>query len=242
MLYFASLIRQSMAVCRRTQPIPQDFEHALKESFVSVDDLSCFLTPPASIKPVQMLLPSPTPEDESDFTIIPLLDSHLSGERDRSSSLHIPKHFPEFPSKHTYRHTPVFTEREQDPQKIRERATEDGRHGEEALRRLARASFRNSQSTGVARREKRLWGRKSENMETMFEKTVKALAKQKSTSDAVAPTQLLDGMLKSDSVQKIAGPPTIELAPIVNCEREFWRKPASAARKTEKTVDIMDNI
>jgi hypothetical protein len=34
--------------------------------------------------------------------------------------------------------TAVFIGRDNDPRKIRERAAEDGRHGEEALRKLAR--------------------------------------------------------------------------------------------------------
>lgn len=221
-----------MLSSRRLQPIPPDFEHALRQSFVSVDDLSPYLKSLPAVEPVRTLLPSPPP-DEDAFTALPSLGPALSGEEDRVRSAYIPKHFPEFPSKHTYRHTPVFTDREHDPRKIRERATEDGRLGEEALRKLARAAFKDNQ-LAAASRDKKLWGRKNENLETMFEKTIKGLAKkaQRSAADAAPSMDITSGEQKPPRPKL---PIHFELGPIVNCERDFWRKTASATgRKAEK--------
>ncbi|KAJ9244561.1 transcriptional regulator family: Bromodomain transcription factor [Paecilomyces variotii] len=231
-LRFAAYVRQSMLSSRRLQPIPPDFEHALRQSFVSVDDLSPYLKSLPAVEPVRTLLPSPPPEEDA-FTALPSLGPALSGEEDRVRSAYIPKHFPEFPSKHTYRHTPVFTDREHDPRKIRERATEDGRLGEEALRKLARAAFKDNQ-LAAASRDKKLWGRKNENLETMFEKTIKGLAKkaQRSAADAAPSMDITSGEQKPPRPKL---PIHFELGPIVNCERDFWRKTASATgRKAEK--------
>jgi hypothetical protein len=225
-----------MSVSRRTQPIPQDFELALRENLISVDDLPPYIKSMQPVDPIPTTLPSPPPEKDpfDDFAGMPVLDSHLSGEDDRVRNPHIPAHFPQFPSKHTYRHTPVFTEREVDPRKLRERATEDGRHGEEALRKLARAAFKDPQGSGGGR-EKRLWGRKNENAESMFEKTMKALTKK-------AQKTVTESAPGSQSEAKAKASATVELGPIVNCERVFWRKPASATtRKTDKPVDVKES-
>lgn len=243
LLKFASYVRQSMLSCRRLQPIPQDFEHALRRSFLCADDLLPYLTPAPIVESIPTLLPTPPLEDDL-FKDLPCLGSELDGENDRARSAHIPKHFPQFPSRHTYRYTPVFTEREHDPRKIRERATEDGRHGEEALRKLARAA---SQEThlGAVGREKKLWGRRMESMDSMFEKTIKGLAKrmQKNASANVA-AEMDEGPLAEQEVK----PPRsgallgLELGPIVNCERDLWRRTtASGARRPdEKPIDAKD--
>jgi hypothetical protein len=67
------------------------------------------------------------------------LGEELNGESEKRTKSYIPRQFPSFPSKHTYKSTDVKTERETDPRKIREKATEEARHGEEALRRLVKA-------------------------------------------------------------------------------------------------------
>lgn len=235
-MHFALYVRQSMSVCRRTQPIPQDFELALRKNFISIDDLPFYVKSMKPIGPVPTTLPSPPPEKDplDDFVDMPILHSSLSGEDDRTRNRHIPAHFPLFPSIHTYRSTSVFPEREDDPRKLRERATEDGRHGEEALRKLARAAFKDVQGPGVSR-DKRLWGRKHESVESMYEKTMKALIKksQKATTEAAPWSQ-------SEPNARVAA--TIELGPIVNCERGFWRKSASiCARTNDKPVDVKDS-
>ena len=239
---FTSYVRQSMLASRRIQPIPQDFELALKKHHLSPDELLPFLKPLPNVEPTPTLLQSPPPAEDA-FKAVSFLGSQLSGEDDRARSAHIPKHFPEFPSKHTYHYTPVFTERELDPRKIRERATEDGRHGEEALRKLARAAFQDNQ-LGSAGRDKKLWGRRVESMDSMFEKTLKGMAKkfQKNTTvpgtTTTVPMEIDYGAGADVDVKpsRSKGSMHLELPPIINCERDLWRRTtASGSQRREES-------
>lgn len=226
-----------MLSARRIQPIPQDFEHALKRFRLSPDDLLPHLKPAPSDKPTPTLLPSPSPEIEISKTL-PFLTA-LSSEDDFASRPYIPKHFPSFPSKHTYSATAVFIARDNDPRKIRERAAEDGRHGEEALRKLASAAFRDNQ-TGSSGRDKKLWGRRMDSMESMFEKTTKGLLKKygkDSHSTLTSSAMEIDSGRPSDADTKsrLKLSLNMELGPIVNCERDLWRRTPSTRRAEEKT-------
>ena len=230
----ATHVRQSMLSSRRVQPIPQDFEHALKRHRLRIDDLPPYLTrsPNAELSPSLAGRESPPQEDL--LRGLPFLGPQLSGEVDRAQCRHIPNHLPQFPSRHTYRYTPVFTEREQDPRKIRERATEDGRHGEDALRKLARAAFQDNQLTSTGQ-DKKLWGRKTETMDSMFEKTVKSLVKKMQLPSAPVPGSAME--IDSGHVDpqvkrsKTKVPLGIELPPIINCERDFWRRSAAPGNR-----------
>ncbi|KAL4974069.1 transcription factor TFIID complex subunit 8 C-term-domain-containing protein [Aspergillus desertorum] len=241
LLRLASYVRTSMLSCRRLQPIPHDFEYALKRHSLPVGSLVPYLQPTLKIEPVPAQLPSPPPEEEDDFKVLPSLEPELSGEDDRARSTYIPKHFPEFPSKHTYRHTPVYTERERDPRIIRERAADDGRHGEEALRKLARAAFKDNHA-GFGGRAKKRWGGKTESFESMFDKTVKGLSK-KAPNNVVAASagnfnaMEVDSSTAPDSEGKPGGSkglPGVELPPIINCERGFWRRNAAPGRQRQE--------
>ncbi|KAJ5930178.1 hypothetical protein N7466_005671 [Penicillium verhagenii] len=233
----STYVRQSMMASRRISPIPPDFEHALSRVNLSPDDLRPYLTSPKTFVPIPTFLPSPPPEDELKLKL-PFLNA-LRGEETVTNRSYIPKHFPDFPSKHTYSATAVFTERDSDPRKIRERAAEDGRHGEEALRKLASAAFRDN-PTSSSGKDKKLWGRRLESMETMFEKTVKGLAKklQKDHKDPAAP--MLGSAMDIDSGKPSDGDGKarsaswhFEMGPIVNCERDSWRRPATGSRGKE---------
>lgn len=249
-----------MTASRRIQPIPQDFEFALRRAFVGTDELLPHIKPfdaAATEKDVQpTLLPSPPPEEDDLFNAfngMPVLSKDLSGEDERQRTSYIPAHFPHFPSKHTYRFTPVYTERETDPRKIRELAMEDSRYGEESLRKLARAAFKDTHAAGTGKGEKRLWGRKHESTESMFEKTIRGLMKR-SQKPATVPA---DGQQPSDAQGAAAATAaaaaaqkenkismaSLDLAPIVNCERDFWRKSksATATQKAEKLPDMKDS-
>lgn len=231
-----------MLSSRRIQPIPHDFEHALKRSRLSPDDLKPYIEAPPPTSPIPTLLPSPPPEDEVSRKL-PFLNA-LRGEESESNRSYVPSHFPDFPSKHTYSATAVFTERDSDPRKIRERAAEDGRHGEEALRKLASAAFRDN-PTSSSSRDKKLWGRRTESMETMFERTVKGLAKklpkdshgQSAISSAVGSAMDIDSGPPADSDAKARSKLSwnLELGPIVNCERDFWRRATSGRSTEDKT-------
>lgn len=231
-----------MVSSRRLQPIPHDFEHALKRVRISPDDLSPYLQTTKPVAPTPTLLPSPPPEDEL-ARKLPFLNA-LKGEEGRTNRSYVPQGFPDFPSKHTYSTTAVFTERDSDPRKIRERAAENGRHGEEALRKLASAAFRDIPTTSSGK-DKKLWGRRMESMETMFEKTVKGLAKksQKDRLASVPAGAAISSAMEIDSVPATDGEVkapskvswNLEMGPIVNCERDLWRRPAAASAREEKT-------
>ena len=243
----SSYVRQSMNASRRVQPIPPDFEHAFGRVNISLDSLRPLLKTSISDVPTPILLPpSPPPEDEL-IRKIPFLNT-LREEEKTEARPYIPKHFPDLPSKHTYSSTPILTERDNDPRKIRERAAEDGRHGEEALRKLAAAAFRGDNVGTSSGKEKKLWGRRMESMETMFEKTVKGLAKkiQKDQKDPLGPApagSVLSSAMEIDSHHADADAKSkakhtwnMEMGPIVNCERDYWRRPATGPRvKEEKT-------
>ncbi|KAJ5475696.1 hypothetical protein N7539_007983 [Penicillium diatomitis] len=245
LLHVAKFVRQSMLSSRRLQPIPQDFDYALNHHRITPDDLRPYLkTPPTGIH-TRVLPPSPPPEDEVKRKL-PFLNS-LRHEESETNRSYVPKHFPDFPSKHTYSSTPVFTERDNDPRKIRERAAEDGRHGEEALRKLASAAYRNS-PTGVSGRDKKLWGRRAESMETMFEKTIRGLTKKLQKDPLSVPganvvsaggsAMEIDSGLVGDadkSRTKLLG--DLDMGPIVNCERDYWRRTtAASSRNVEDKV------
>lgn len=186
-----------------------------------------------------MSIPLETPRDDelSDYSDPLIIHPSLSGAEERAQAKHIPPHFPQFPSLHTYRHTPVYPERELDVRKIRERATEDGRHGEEALRKLVRARLKDPSARGVGHSEKRLWGRGLESMETMFENTVRELSR-KSQRDDFEKNGLfhVDG---SGATGRTKSPPLgAELAPIINCESHLLRKtPSTTAQKAGTRIN-----
>lgn len=232
-----------MLASRRIQPIPHDFEHAFTRGRVSLDDLLPSVKSNRPVAPVPLLLPSPPPEDEVTRKL-PFLNA-LKVEEGSTNRSYVPKHFPDFPSKHTYSATAVFTERDSDPRQIRERAAEDGRHGEEALRKLASAAFRDN-PTSSSGKDKKLWGRRMESMETMFEKTVKGLVKKLQKDPLASISAPMDAGLSS-SMDIDLGPAdghararskvswNIEMGPIVNCERDLWRRTTASGQGEEKT-------
>jgi len=243
LLRLSSYVHQSMLSSRRIQPIPHDFEHALKCGRLSPDDLKPYVKAPPSSSHIPALLPSPPPEDEVSRKL-PFLNA-LRVEESESNRSYVPSHFPDFPSKHTYAATAVFTERDSDPRKIRERAAEDGRHGEEALRKLASAAFRDN-PTSSSSRDKKLWGRRPESMETMFERTVKGLAKKlpkdshghSALGATMSSAMEIDSGLPADPDTKARSKMSwnLEMGPIVNCERDFWRRNTSTRNVEEKTL------
>lgn len=113
---------------------------------------------------------------------------------------------------------------------IRERATEEGRLGEEALRKLS-AAAKDDLLPSTSRREKKLWARKNEDMDSMFNKAAKALMKKT--------TPKKDDNARNDAESKPKKP---DLGPIVNYERVYWRKdPAAEAQRTEKKPTASDS-
>jgi transcription initiation factor TFIID subunit 8 len=130
-----------MHSARRTETVTSDWVHALKAvgmvgSSIVEKHLDTGSVPPSLLQPSfsPPRPPSPPPHD-----LDGLLGPDLSGKADKDARKYIPAHFPSFPSKHTWKATPVYTSRESDPRKIREKATEEGILAEQSLRKLMAA-------------------------------------------------------------------------------------------------------
>jgi transcription initiation factor TFIID subunit 8 len=127
-----------MLSSRRSLPTPLDFEFALRCEGLTARLLKPHLKNPIPVAKLQpKFILNPTKE-RVHVPIGAILGEELSGASDKLAKRFIPKKFPSFPSKHTYKTTAVRSEREADPRRIREMATETARHGEEALRRLVK--------------------------------------------------------------------------------------------------------
>jgi Transcription factor TFIID complex subunit 8 C-term len=218
-----------MLSARRTAPMPTDFESAIRSLNLPWPDDQL---KPFTIEPIinPSLLPTPPPEDafHREFQLpASILGPGLNGRADEWKDNYIPSHLPPFPSQHTYKDTPVFPEREVDPRRIRELATEEGKLGEEALRKLAGAvKAENTISTELETRQddpakvQKVDARREEAMDSMFEATMRNILK--STSDGVENR--------------------LELGPIVNCEKRFLMQdsaPTTRRRPPDQTRPLL---
>ena len=214
MLHFCADVRRSMTASRRTAPIAPDFEtafHSLSVPYPS-DQLERYKTAPPINTP---LLPTPPPEDPfHNIREIPLrmLGPGLDASEERKHEPWIPSHLPAFPSKHTYKDTPVLSERVTDPRRIRELATQEGKLGEEALRKLAGA-----QRTDTTAQQQLTASRGRGGCRMPPEQAIEALFKE--TMRAMMAEQTGDQGGK------------LELGPIVNCEKVYRMPEMPVVRK-----------
>lgn len=203
-----------MLNARRAQPTPLDFKFALAEFDLPISSLEPHLHPP--IPPEQILIQlEPMPIDELPTTtthLDSLLGADLSGEPDRLSKPYIPKKFPPFPSKHTYKWTEKESARETDPRKIREEAAKAARQGEEALRRLTKVAKAGKEKDvkNVASRDP-----KSKQRHKLWEQTME---------------HLWSGQGQVDMTGKDAGEED-DRGLIVNANRLFYKKGTPAKRR-----------
>ena len=233
MAHYLADVRQSMLSCRRTQPIPQDFLQSLHTHQLSLRSLLLHLDPPVSPSRTQFPLQTDIAQD-SDEQHLRLLGPLLNEDPNEKLRAYIPRHFPELPSKHTYKATPEFPEHEQDPRKVREKATEEGRLGEEALRRLVGAGAgksaqespqgRKAQSARAVRDQ--LW------METM----------QAVTQDIPNGIDVdMEAGIGKDK-QKEGDPPSVSSTryghpgSAVNAEKKYWRQPGLQRKEANGSI------
>lgn len=138
MLELLHYVRTAMHGSRRTRPSATDFEMALSlmpnSSSTSYLTSQVKLSIPEEISCPAMSLRGPPPTSPPDLSglLQPLVE-----KRPRA---YIPAHFPILPPRHAWMSTPVYSERERDPRKMREKATEEGMMAEQALRKLATAA------------------------------------------------------------------------------------------------------
>jgi len=177
---------RSMYAARRTTPIAPDFDSAFYALDLPLpdDQLSPYASKPEINRP---LLPTPPPDDEFHHTHeLPeqLLGPELSRQQDLKRFSFNTSSLPPVPSAHTYRDTAVFLQRETDSKRIRELATEEGKLGEQALRKLAGAAklevaLSTEPETRYVkdRRPRRLRRMPILTEEAMFEETMRDLLK-----------------------------------------------------------------
>lgn len=214
-----------MTSCRRVQPIPQDFLHALYTNQISLRSLIPQLRPPVPPDKSQFVLEvEPTAQEEAADPAV--LRRILNDEPAEQVTSHIPSNFPAFPSQHTYKSAPVFSKREEDPRKIRELAMEEGRLAEESIRRLLSAS-----SGQISTKPKAVGGAK---------KSLRAVRDEiwKETMLAVG-TDTVPGMgsnsqdfERRDHEQTSSSATALEqvrVSAAVNSDKRYWRKSATAS-------------
>lgn len=232
---FAAGVRQSMLSCRRTQAIAQDFLQALHTHQLSLRALLPHLRPPVPKRRARIVLPceSPIREEEYDYQFLGTTLGDASVEQGR---YYVPEHFPAFPSKHTYKATAEYPDREEDPRKIRERATEEGRLGEEALRRLV--SARTADRPSLARSGQRVQSIRSKRDELWKETMEAASAKYIAEHSRNANDMELDLSEHEPGLSKTPNSDYGRISSAVNADRKFWRKPAPTQRSSEGGKNI----
>lgn len=221
MLKLLSKVRLSMVAARRTAPIATDFETAIRVLHIPRpdDQLEPYKTEPFINPP---LLPTPPPEDAF-HNIVELAPSFLGPELGGHGELHRfafnTGALPELPSAHTFKYTPVYPYREADTRKIRELATQEGKLGEQALRKLAGAvrldaahslDLEGSRPKSAPRQRKRWKNTVSVSEEAVFEETLRDLLAKE--------------------------PGGFELGPIVTCEKAY-RMPDDRQLKRRAPAD-----
>ncbi|KAI9763699.1 MAG: hypothetical protein M1840_009172 [Geoglossum simile] len=230
MIHQLSTIATSMISCRRSQPTPQDFAFALWKENLSLLSLEPHLQSSIAPSISQQSLPTPPPEDPPNMPLSPILGPVLCSTLDKQRTPHVPTHFPSYPSKHTYKATPEFTKREEDPRKVRERATEEARLGEEALRKLLGAASGGRCADGSAGPS----NTKRKQRDRVWEQTVQALM----TGNGISSLSNGDSGIGAPDVS-IANKNSTAMFPpefgvVVNSEKGYWRKNSAAAHNRSR--------
>jgi hypothetical protein len=164
-----------------------------------------------------------------------LLGHELSGRADKESRKWIPAHFPPFPPKHSWLATPVFTQRENDPRKIREKATEEGILAEQSLRKLMAAQKSGLQGN-KARKQRR--SKRTKESDALWLTAMKGLIEEeehRAEKEKMQP-QYDDEMDEDDEEferkpEKASAPPppqkiNLQEGVHVNHGQKYWRKSA----------------
>lgn len=207
---------------RRIQPVAQDFLASLNCHHLTLRSLLIHLDPPVSPEKSQFHFEEGNDQDDDSHQVsrIAMLFSQQSSE---PRPTYIPPNFPALPSQHTYKAEAIYNRRELDPKTIRERATEEGRLGEDALRRLVSASLnakpavKEQSSTGKISAKKQSLRKRTQ---ALWEETMKAVANSTIADQA-------DGEMDLDRPASENHVDLELLGPAINADRKFWRRPVS---------------
>lgn len=237
MIKFLAQVRKSMSSSRRTDTVAHDWVYALASSglrgsgalepHLDTGDIPPSLLQPHFAPPAPPEAPPPNTDS--------LLGPGLSGKTDKETRPYIPSHFPPFPSKHTYKSTPVFTKRENDPRKIREKATEEGILAEQSLRKLMAAQKAGIQKQNVGKRKRsrrmkesdKLWQAAMTDLLADEKQNEKDEAHQRAMEAEEEPDW--DAPLEARQRQALLTVDrnvNLEEGVHVNYEQRFWRKSA----------------
>ncbi|KAJ6443454.1 bromodomain associated domain-containingprotein [Purpureocillium lavendulum] len=133
-------VKRFALAARREHPIPTDFELMMGYYNLTTRSLRPHLRNPLPQSAVAPTFGALTHADNDALATLPLLSDELSGQADKDAKQYIPATFPDFPSRHTYHFTPQDDTTVRDSKKVREEAARTAEQGEDALRRLVRAS------------------------------------------------------------------------------------------------------
>jgi transcription initiation factor TFIID subunit 8 len=237
MTNFLAQVRKSMSSSRRTDTVAHDWVYALAssglrgsgplEQHLDTGDIPPSLLQPHFDPPAPP--EAPPPDTES------LLGAGLSGKADKETRAYIPTHFPPFPSKHTYKATPVYTNRENDPRKIREKATEEGILAEQSLRKLMAAQKAGIQKQNVGKRKRsrrmkmsdKLWQEAmtdllADEKQNEKEEELRRVEEAEEEPDWDAPLEARTRQTPVTVDRKV----NLEEGVHVNYEQRFWKKSA----------------
>ncbi|RKF74285.1 putative bromodomain associated protein [Golovinomyces cichoracearum] len=218
------ILTVSMLGSRRSQPIPYDFQYALSEFDIPLLSIEPHLRPPVPTSKLLIQLELLPAEELPALTNAALFGDELSGEVDKNNKSYIPKKFPSFPSKHTYKWTEKDSGRDLDPRKIREEASKAAREGEESLRRLTKV--------GKAANEK--------NTKKIASRDPRSKERHEIWENVM--DNLLSGGSSNNSSMASANNEVESTSMIVNAERPHFRKGTSARRNSPLSTDPFDSI
>ncbi|KAF2742758.1 hypothetical protein M011DRAFT_471942 [Sporormia fimetaria CBS 119925] len=227
---FTAHIRTSMTSARRTSTVPHDWIHALKKMGIPGSSalelhLDTGNVPPPLLQPT-FEPPEPPPAPPPD--VEGWLGPDLSGRLDKETRKYIPTHMPPFPPKHAWKATPVYTQRESDPRKIREKATEEGIRAEQSLRKLMAAQKAGLQKNKARKQPK---SKRMKRSDELWEEAMKDLIHVEEERAEAEKRNALEMDEEYVSEMKERKDPS-EVAPAlnegvrINYEQRFWRKSA----------------
>ncbi|KAI0471192.1 WD40-repeat-containing domain protein [Xylaria cf. heliscus] len=137
---FMQQLKKVANASRRNDLIPTDFEAILRHHNLPLSSLKPHLKNPVPKELLEPTFYDPITENTTYLERTPpVLGDELDGRYEKEDRSWIPKHFPSFPSKHTYRYTPADPPTK-NTEKKRTEALADARKAEMALRRIDRAA------------------------------------------------------------------------------------------------------
>ncbi|KAF2477163.1 uncharacterized protein BDR25DRAFT_300187 [Lindgomyces ingoldianus] len=222
---FLARVRKSMASARRTSTIPHDWIYALTSLDITRSSTLALHLDSGELPPpfLQPGFAPPEPAEPPPPDLEGLIGPELSGKAEKETRKWIPKHFPPFPSKHTWKATPVFTERENDPRKIREKATEEGIQAEQSLRKLMAAQKAGLQKKSATEQRRATTRKKSD---ALWQDAMKSLLEEEEKRDAAYREDEDEDCIGLEMRPRPRNEVNLEEGVHANYDQRYWRKAA----------------